>query len=56
MNWRTLLRDVIWTSVIAVGCGLIAVVCAIAGEPETGIVFAIAGLTSATLGLGDRNV
>jgi hypothetical protein len=50
MNWRTLLRDVVWTSVVAAGCGLIAVACAIAGEPETGIVFAVVGLVSATLG------
>jgi hypothetical protein len=51
MNWRSRFRDVIWTSVVAVVCGLIAVGTAIAGvDIAIPMAFGLAGLIAARLG------
>jgi len=51
MNWRSRFRDVIWTSVMAAVCGLIAVGTAIAGvDLAIPVAFGFAGLIAARLG------
>ncbi len=50
MNWRSRFRDVIWTSVVAAGCGVISVVSAIAGaNTPVPIAFGLAGLIAVRL-------
>jgi hypothetical protein len=51
---RELVRNLVWTSVIATACGLGALVSAGLGEMAWVVAFGLCGVTSATLASRDK--
>lgn len=51
---REVLRNLVWTAVVATACGVATIVSAILGQPDWVLAFGLCGVTSATLASRER--